>query len=206
MKNEDIYKFFKIKKESSLEEIKFAYRKKAKENHPDLGGERRDFEKANKYYKILINSEARQIYDKTGKIDQNKVDLNEHLSILMKIFEEVICDIRDYKTENVFNKMHKIIILKISECEKKIKICKDSNDNIKEIIKRIKCKNGKNVFLILLEEKLNINKQALIELNKKIEIFNKSKKFLKNFNYKTDSRMESAFEFSFLSGTIEDTR
>jgi hypothetical protein len=48
-----------IKKTASKDEIKAAYKKKAKENHPDMGGDDKKFREVNEAYNKLINDEIK---------------------------------------------------------------------------------------------------------------------------------------------------
>lgn len=51
-------------------EIKAAYKRRAKETHPDTGGSAEDFEKVGKAYRLLTDHTARERYDKTGSTEE----------------------------------------------------------------------------------------------------------------------------------------
>jgi len=61
---DNYYEILGITKESSSDEIKKAYRKKALENHPDKGGNEDDFKKITEAYEILSNNELKGRYDR----------------------------------------------------------------------------------------------------------------------------------------------
>lgn len=50
-------------------EIKAAYKRRAKETHPDTGGSAEEFEKVGKAYRLLTDETARERYDKTGSTE-----------------------------------------------------------------------------------------------------------------------------------------
>ncbi len=66
----DYYEVLGLKKGASEEEIKKAYRKLAKEYHPDLHPDDREaearFKELGEAYAVLSNPEARQKYDQFG--------------------------------------------------------------------------------------------------------------------------------------------
>lgn len=59
----NFYEVLGVNKNSSLEEIKSAYRKLARENHPDKGGNKEKFQKIQEAYDTLYDPEKRNRYD-----------------------------------------------------------------------------------------------------------------------------------------------
>lgn len=57
------YELLGVSKTATPEEIKQAYKKKVKENHPDRGGDEEAFKKITEAYEILSNSDKRSAYD-----------------------------------------------------------------------------------------------------------------------------------------------
>ena len=66
MTTEDLYELIGVDKNASQDEIKKAYRKKAKENHPDVGGDAELFKKISYANEILSDPEKRKLYDQFG--------------------------------------------------------------------------------------------------------------------------------------------
>lgn len=66
----EYYELLDVSEDASQEEIKKAYRKKAKKYHPDSGGDEADeekFKKINKAYDVLSDEDKRKKYDRFGK-------------------------------------------------------------------------------------------------------------------------------------------
>lgn len=57
------YDILGINKSASTEEIKIAYRKLAREHHPDKGGNKEQFQKIQEAYETLIDEDKRNEYD-----------------------------------------------------------------------------------------------------------------------------------------------
>ena len=69
----DYYKTLGVSKNATAEEIKKAYRKMARENHPDAGGDEEKFKDINEAYEVLSDQKKRDLYDRYGTADQNRV-------------------------------------------------------------------------------------------------------------------------------------
>lgn len=92
----DYYKLLNVSKEASDSEIKKSYRKLAKENHPDKGGDPEKFKQIAEAYEVLSNKDKRTQYDTFGKFDGN-VNINP-----FEIFESMFRDIGLDSSTNVF--------------------------------------------------------------------------------------------------------
>ena len=69
----DYYKTLGVSKNATADEIKKAFRKKARENHPDAGGDEEKFKDINEAYEVLSDEKKRKIYDQYGTADQNQI-------------------------------------------------------------------------------------------------------------------------------------
>jgi len=92
----DYYKTLNVSKEASDSEIKKSYRKLAKENHPDKGGDPEKFKQIAEAYEVLSNKDKRTQYDTFGKFDGN-VNINP-----FEIFESMFRDIGLDSGDNIF--------------------------------------------------------------------------------------------------------
>ena len=92
----DYYKLLNVNKEASDSEIKKSYRKLAKENHPDKGGDSEKFKQIAEAYEVLSNKDKRTQYDTFGKFD-GSVNINP-----FEIFESMFRDIGLDGSTNVF--------------------------------------------------------------------------------------------------------
>ncbi len=84
-----LYETLGVAEDATPEEIKRAYRSKAKTAHPDAGGSQSDFEPVVKAYEVLKDPERRLLYDTTGQAKQLPID-TEVQNILMEGFNHAL--------------------------------------------------------------------------------------------------------------------
>jgi molecular chaperone DnaJ len=62
----DLYEILGVPRDASDEDIKRAYRRLAREHHPDAGGDEEEFKELTTAYEVLRNPQARANYDRYG--------------------------------------------------------------------------------------------------------------------------------------------
>ena len=70
--NANLYEILGVSKDADDNEIKKQYRKLCLTHHPDKGGKAEEFQKIQKAYETLSDSQKRQMYDMTGSTDQQQ--------------------------------------------------------------------------------------------------------------------------------------
>lgn len=63
----DLYDVLGVDRDASREEIKRAYRRRARELHPDAGGDEEAFKEVTRAYEVLSDPERRALYDRFGE-------------------------------------------------------------------------------------------------------------------------------------------
>ena len=72
----DYYKTLGVSKNATPDEIKKAFRKLARKNHPDAGGDEEKFKEINEAYEVLSDEKKRALYDQFGTADQSRIPYN----------------------------------------------------------------------------------------------------------------------------------
>lgn len=69
----DYYKTLGVSRTASQDEIKKAFRKLARQHHPDAGGDEAKFKQINEAYEVLSDEKKRQMYDQYGTVSPNEI-------------------------------------------------------------------------------------------------------------------------------------
>ena len=96
----DYYKILEVNKQSSLEQIKKAYKKLAVKHHPDKGGNPEYFKNISEAYQVLSDPEKRKVYD-NGNIFDNLRGQNEFTDA-NELFNFVFSAHNPFSTHNLF--------------------------------------------------------------------------------------------------------
>jgi molecular chaperone DnaJ len=62
----DLYELLDVTRDASAEDVKRAYRRKAREHHPDAGGDEEEFKRLTHAYQVLSDPDRRARYDRFG--------------------------------------------------------------------------------------------------------------------------------------------
>ena len=69
----DYYKTLGVPRDADQDAIKKAFRKLAREHHPDAGGDEAKFKEINEAYEVLSDEKKRQLYDQYGTANANRI-------------------------------------------------------------------------------------------------------------------------------------
>ena len=86
MSKRDYYEVLGVNKNSTADEIKKAYRKLAKEHHPDKGGDETLFKEISEAYEILSDNDKKARYDRFGHLDDNRGNYDDMHSGFQDMF------------------------------------------------------------------------------------------------------------------------
>ena len=68
----DYYKTLGVPRSATASEIKKAFRKLAREHHPDAGGDEAKFKEINEAYEVLSDDKKREMYDQYGTANETE--------------------------------------------------------------------------------------------------------------------------------------
>jgi len=190
------YKTLGVEKTATQDEIKRAYRRKAKQHHPDAGGE--GFEEIGKAYALLTDAEARARYDETGETDAAPAAL----SILVAMFRAVIE--RDCGEENVVHTVREALLSARIGLADKIREQEFELLRLGKFTGRVTAQSGPNLFESILEQKKDTVRRQIAHLKAELRRGDEAIELLSGFSdsFTTETSTKTApfcggFKFSF---------
>lgn len=81
---EDYYTILGVKRNATIDDIKYAYRQLAKKHHPDRGGSPEYFSKVTTAYNVLSNAQKRQNYNQNNTQYKNVAILSMLLAVTLR--------------------------------------------------------------------------------------------------------------------------
>jgi len=172
----DPYKTLNVDKDATEKEIKKAYRKKAKETHPDKKEDKdaTEFNEVSTAYMVLSNPIKRKEFDETGSVDTDSVS-EEERNLTMAIERFISC-FMDSVSKTPFDELkYKNIIegvrIKINEqvkaIDEDIKNAEGLADHYTKIKDKVNYKGDKDDFLSVAIDQQIQGLKTLIETKEK---------------------------------------
>lgn len=190
----DLYKILGVEKTASKKAIKSAYRKSAKRNHPDTGGNPDQFALVKKAHDILMDDERRGKYDSTGDDSEKSHDntLGNIINCIAFHFNSVLqeCAQNGKSPLNVdmVGKIKQKINSSIEENRKNLRITKTILEFDKKMQGRFKKKNkdNSNIFEDILMHRIISLQLNITNLETATKTHEQALEMIKGFSYKTD--------------------
>lgn len=132
----DFYELLGLARTATPDEIKKAYRKKAKEHHPDAGGDEKTFKAIQHAYDILSDHEKRERYDRGESTEQGPSRTDVAKQFLYQLFEQCI-DKHGFK-KDPFKEMRTSIALNMKSLDEAIGVQNNRKKQFEKAGRRVK--------------------------------------------------------------------
>ena len=177
----DLYKELNISKDASQDEIKKAYHKKSKENHPDKKGTTKNMQKINHAYMILKDPEKRKRYDETG--DENQI--NDEKSKIIQGIDSIINAFIENPPDNILYAISEIRSNNEEDRDKQISELQSKKTNIEKFRNRIlKTPSDSNDYISnILNNKIGEIDNRIKIIEKQFELFMKALDIFEKYEF-----------------------
>lgn len=125
---------------STPEQVKRAYRKKARTSHPDAGGSHEDMKEVNAAYSCLRDPERRRLYDSTGCDEQAMDERKRVEATLVGMFKD--CVTRNIEPERILDAIQTVVEQKRETSIRDIARLKARQEELMKYQKAIVARNG----------------------------------------------------------------
>jgi curved DNA-binding protein CbpA len=176
MKLTDPYAELSVPRDADPETVKAAYRKAAKQHHPDKGGDADKFAAATLAYDVLMDAKRRKMFDETGKIDDSPVAGKEQRAqqLIYDMIAMLIMGEGDPVRTNIIHTLDQSLQKQIGEIANKTKSLKLAMDRAKRMEKRFakkgKKKDPENIFVAIIQRQQQQIAEAMDMNEKETEI------------------------------------
>jgi len=99
---DNLYDILGVGKDATEEEIKAAYKREAKKNHTDKGGDNDKMVAVNKAWGVLKNPEKKEHYDTTGQEEMQGFD-KRFQALIQDIFIKIIEEVQSVDTMDLID-------------------------------------------------------------------------------------------------------
>ena len=147
METSNLYDVLGVDKNATEEELKLAYRKAAKENHTDKGGDNDKMILVNKAYDVLKNPKKKEHYDKTGETEMHGFD-KRFAEVINTIFIKIISEV-DVERNDLLELFKKNIHGMLVNGKNEKKKIEDSLVKLEKVLERLTAKNNAMMIQVL---------------------------------------------------------
>jgi curved DNA-binding protein CbpA len=166
--------------DASIDEIKAAYRRAAKNHHPDAGGDASVFREIQKAYEILTDPERRKLFDETGVVDGPSPE-----SELVSIFVQLVEKFNPHEN-NLVALARQSVLRSQSIYSKEAASLRQQASRFKDAAERVSVKSGENPVSSKLLLKASTFEQQAAEADIKRKFGEALLRLLERYEYRTE--------------------
>ncbi|NTJ68425.1 DnaJ domain-containing protein [Agrobacterium rhizogenes] len=180
----DPYDILGVARDAGEEQIKAAYRKRAKAAHPDSGGDTEAFAQLQKAYELLLDPVRRKVFDDTGYDVEltDAVDL-QALVAIEKLITEIVLDEREPGTFDPVAKMRASLLEEIRKANFSKSELERHSSRIGLHLDRLGQRPGKDVVGHMLRARIKAIATAISETEAKIGASERACDMLEGYLY-----------------------
>jgi DnaJ-class molecular chaperone len=194
MPNKDLYKILDVNKDASKEQIKKAYKRKAKKVHPDINkGRDEEFKELAIAHRILTDDESRARYDRTGEGEDSVFNRFDN-AVRDTVLQAFSVALSSESTSNYLRYAKEWINQKAQAVENDRENFIARQVKLEKVIDKITTENEQNYFRMVVEQDLSRIKTALEQMSEAMKIFNTAKEILKGYKSLEEVDIEDMYE------------
>lgn len=182
------YEILGVRRDASDDQIKAAYRRRAKATHPDSGGDPAAFGRVQKAYELLLDPVRRKVFDDTGYDVElaDPVDL-QALIVIEKLVNELTLDEREPGSFDPLARMRS----DLSEEMRKARFSKRELERhaarIEHHLERLDKRPTTDILGSMLRARIKAITTAISETEAKIKASERACEMLYDYSYEIDA-------------------
>lgn len=188
----DLYSALGVPRDADPAMIKKAYRRKARETHPDRNpgnaAASQQFAMVSTAYRVLSDQEQRERYDRTGDAPRNVGDQhNERRSQLLQLFLQLIESCPDVAHNDLVKHAGDVLNNAQDQARRQVKQLQAKLEKRRAATERLSRVDGKpDQLLVIMRAQLTLDEQAVRRAEDTIAQQDEMRKLLAEYAYKVE--------------------
>lgn len=153
----DLYELLGVSRAADLAAIKAAFRRKAKDSHPDLGGDPEAFHLLKLAYDVLTDGQARRHYDETGELPSDRVanaaEETRFRTLVGDLMVTMIAQGTSPTFSNVLEELSRTLGVQIQAADQQLVGLSELAARLETVLSRLHARDGEDFLLTLLQER-----------------------------------------------------
>lgn len=190
----DLYAILGIARSATAEEIKAAYRAKAKQTHPDHRGDPEAFQRVTMAYEALADPQRRADYDRDGTIG-HRARVNDVQTKALGIIEQMLAQALGQLGDDGAVSVDVVQKMRDALSESRKHIVGEIETNQRAIVrlgrfaKRFSVADGKpNLLAQMVQFKIAGHEQRARSLEEGVKLHDRAAEILKDFSFEADQQ------------------
>lgn len=182
-----LYETLGLKRGATEAAIRSAYLKKAKQTHPDQGGNAEEFKEVSRAYNVLGDRSKRLVHDETGQEDGGPTAEDAAVAIVRNLTEMVIANGHDPATTDFLREMRGQIAQAIANSDQQRADINRKITRCDALSKRFKIKNCDNLIAKILQGRVDEMERQLAAIERDRLNLDAAKTLLASYEYVVDA-------------------
>lgn len=183
----DLYEALGVARDATADEIRRAYRAKAKLAHPDAGGSEEAFRAVARAHAVLSDPERRRVYDETGRIDDGVDNADARATGVLDGLVNEWCADDNAKSRDVIAWARGKITAEKRKAAEYIETMRGHELRLMDLIARFEKKPDRDVLGRVLQQKLDIIGNAIVGAEANIKALDRAQEMLEGYEFRAET-------------------
>jgi curved DNA-binding protein CbpA len=181
-----LYDDLGVGSDATFDEIRSAYRKRARACHPDLGGDREEFERIQNAHDVLSDTERRARYDQTGETATNPDNrLSEISAAIVAAFDHVLAQAgAKFREHDLIVHTCSVLRSRKRALRKSLANATDETIRLGEVIERLSFEGaGPDILRSTLRQRIVHHESAIRTAEHNLEVIDEAIAYLRSYGF-----------------------
>jgi len=181
------YEILGVRRDATDEQVKAAYRRRAKATHPDSGGNPEAFSRVQKAYELLLDPVRRKVFDDTGYDVElaDPIDL-QALIVIEKLVNQLTLDEREPGTFDPLARMRSDLSEEMRKARFSKRELERHASRIEHHLERLEKRPATDILGSMLRARIKAISTAIGETEAKIKANERACEMLYDYTYEVD--------------------